>query len=303
MNENPLISICCVSYNHEKFITKCIESIWNQDYKNIEIIVVDDGSNDNSLAILEKLKLTSPFPMTVLPQKNTGNIGKNFNRALKHSNGKYVALISCDDYYYTDMASSQIEIFKKNQNIILIICSQITGVDEFNTINNHLLPPLKIREICNPIINDLLDLEFKLESSFYLQGSVIRKDALDAVGCFDEDMTGDDIVLRTKLFLYIKNNSEYDFKIIDKPCCYYRIHSNNIHKNSIRQMKIVSEYLEKYWPKKKPPKIFYRWLKYAIKNNSFKEIIVMFRLNKTLKKSFFKIKILKCILRKIMDLK
>ena len=44
-------------------------------------------------------------------------------------------------------------------------------------------------------------------------------------------------------------------------------------------------------------------MKYAIKNNSFNEIMVMFRLNKTLKKSFFKIKILKCILRKIMDLK
>jgi alpha-1,3-rhamnosyltransferase len=67
-------------------------------------------------------------------------------------------------------------------------------------------------------------------------------------------------------------------------------------------MKIVSEYLEKYWPNKKPPKIFYRWLKYAINNNSFKEIMVMFRLNKTLKKSFFKIKILKCVFKKIMNL-
>jgi len=303
MIENPLISICCVSYNHEKFITKCIESIWAQDYKNIEIIVVDDGSVDNSLLILEKLKLISPFPMTVLSQKNTGIIGKNFNRALKHAHGKYVALISCDDYYYCDMASSQIEIFKKNQNIILIICSQITGVNEFDMINNNLLPPLKIKEISNPNINDLLDLEFKLESSFYLQGSVIRKDALEAVGCFDEDMTGDDIVLRTKLFLYIKNNPEYGFNIIDKPCCYYRIHNNNIHKNSIRQMKIVSEYLEKYWPDKKPPKIFYQWLKHTIKNNSFKDIMGMLRLNKTLKKSFFKIKILKCILIKIIDFK
>jgi hypothetical protein len=68
-------------------------------------------------------------------------------------------------------------------------------------------------------------------------------------------------------------------------------------------MKIASEYLEKYWPNKKPPKIFYQWLKHTIKNNSFKDIMGMFRLNKTLKKSFFKIKILKCILIKIIDFK
>ena len=69
MNNNPLISVCCVSYNHEKFITKCLESIWNQDYKNIEIIVVDDGSSDNSVNILENLKSKSPFPMTILTQQ------------------------------------------------------------------------------------------------------------------------------------------------------------------------------------------------------------------------------------------
>ena len=111
MNNNPLLSVCCVSYNHEKFIPKCLESIWNQDYKNIEIVVVDDGSSDNSVNILENLKSKSPFPMTILTQQNTGNIGKNFNRAINSAKGKFIAFISCDDFFYEDMASSQIDIF------------------------------------------------------------------------------------------------------------------------------------------------------------------------------------------------
>ncbi len=118
MNNNPLLSVCCVSYNHEKFIPKCLESIWNQDYKNIEIIVIDDGSSDNSVSILENLKSKSPFPMTILTQANTGNIGKNFNRAINSAKGKFIALISCDDFFYENMASSQIDIFEKNENII-----------------------------------------------------------------------------------------------------------------------------------------------------------------------------------------
>jgi alpha-1,3-rhamnosyltransferase len=299
MNNNPLLSVCCVSYNHEKFIPKCLESIWNQDYKNIEIVVVDDGSSDNSVNILENLKSKSPFPMTILTQQNTGNIGKNFNRAINSAKGKFIAFISCDDFFYEDMASSQIDIFEKNENIILIGCSQITGVNDLGIVNNELLPPLKINSIPHPNIDDLLDLEFNLEGCFYIQGSIFKKDAVDLVGGFDNDMTGDDIILRTKLFLYIKNNPQNSFKIIDRPCCYYRIHNNNIHKNSIRQMKIVAEYLEKYWPTKNPPKIFYQWLKHTIINNSLKEIFKLFNYNKTLRNSFLKIKILKYILRKI----
>jgi alpha-1,3-rhamnosyltransferase len=80
--ESGLISFCCVSYNHEKFIERYLESIWNlesiwtQDYKNIEIIVVDDGSTDESVKVLESLKSKSPFPLKILTQQNTGNVDK-----------------------------------------------------------------------------------------------------------------------------------------------------------------------------------------------------------------------------------
>ena len=297
--ESGLISFCCVSYNHEKFIERCLESIWTQDYKNIEIIVVDDGSTDESVKVLESLKSKSPFPLKILTQQNTGNVGKNFNRALSVASGDFVTFISCDDYYYSDMASFQMSLFKEDQDLVVVGFSQITGVDELGLVNERLVPSLKISSILNPSIENLLDLEFNLEGSFYIQGSIFRANIVNLVGGFDNDMTGDDIILRTKVFLHIKNNQKYNFKIINRSCCYYRMHGNNIHKNSIRQMKIVSEYLEKYWPQKKLPKIFFEWLKHTIRTNSIKNLVKMFCYNKTLFKSIFKIKILGSILKKI----
>ena len=297
--DSGLISFCCVSYNHEKFIERCLESIWSQDYKNIEIIVVDDGSTDESVKVLENLKSKSPFPLKILTQQNTGNVGKNFNRALSFASGDFVTFISCDDYYYTDMASFQMSLFKEDQELAVVGFSQITGVDELGVINEELVPSLKINSISSPNIENLLDLEFNLEGSFYIQGSIFKRDVVNLVGGFDDDMTGDDLILRTKVFLHIKNNQKHNFKIINRSCCYYRMHGNNIHKNSIRQMKIVSEYLEKYWPRKKLPKIFFDWLKHTIRMNSLDNLAKMFFYNKTLFKSFFKIKILRFLLKKI----
>ena len=70
-----LLSICCLVYNHAPFIKDNIESIWNSDYNNLEIIVVDDGSKDESSDILKNLQKVSPYPMTIILQKNTGNVG------------------------------------------------------------------------------------------------------------------------------------------------------------------------------------------------------------------------------------
>lgn len=57
---NQLLSVCCLSYNHEQYIEKCIKSIWNQNYDNIEILALDDGSSDGSINILNSLKGSQP---------------------------------------------------------------------------------------------------------------------------------------------------------------------------------------------------------------------------------------------------
>ena len=84
---NPLVSVIIPSYNHERFITQCIENIINQTYKNFELTVIDDGSKDGSPEILRHLQ--GKYGFNLVLQENmrlalTLNKGKQ-----NYSNGKY----------------------------------------------------------------------------------------------------------------------------------------------------------------------------------------------------------------------
>ena len=96
---NPLVSIIVPSYNHIKYIEICLNSIVNQTYKNIELIVIDDGSSDGSVEFLQKyfdqLKLENK---KLILQKNQG-AHNAINNGLKLATGEYVTILNSDDIY------------------------------------------------------------------------------------------------------------------------------------------------------------------------------------------------------------
>ena len=79
---DKLISVCVLVYNHEKFIQENITAIINQSHKNIELIILDDGSTDDSLKILKELTKDIKVKCILMSQKNNGPyfVGKNFNK-------------------------------------------------------------------------------------------------------------------------------------------------------------------------------------------------------------------------------
>lgn len=258
---NNLLSICCVSYNHSQYIERCIQSIWNQDYKNIEILALDDGSSDNSIEVLYKLKETSPCPMTVISQKNTGKIGANFNTLINQAKGKYISIIACDDEFVPNSFLEKVNKMNENENLCFITSSKVYSINDKNEISEA--DKMLLYDINNPTADDLLSLEFNDFHSYYTQGAIYKTDLIKTVGAFDEDMICDDIVLRTKCAQYIKEHSNLSFEVWKKPLVYYRNHNTNISKNSLRQLKGIIEYLSKYWNNKKPPKKLIAQIKYA----------------------------------------
>ncbi|RLF83564.1 hypothetical protein DRN44_00660 [Thermococci archaeon] len=117
MKENPLVSIITPTYNHEKYIEKCIESVLSQTYPNWEMIIVDDGSTDKTPEKIEKFK---DERIHYIRQKHVGIWGlkKTYNRALKFSDGELIAVLEGDDFWPPDKLEKQIRVFK-DKDVVL----------------------------------------------------------------------------------------------------------------------------------------------------------------------------------------
>lgn len=126
MIANPLVSILIPSYNAEKTIFDCIESTINQTYKNIEIIVVDDCSIDNTVNIINKID-NKKIKLIV----NNHNLGmsRNWNECLKYANGEYIQFLHGDDILEPQCIEYKINQIIKDENINLVF-SQTKIINE-----------------------------------------------------------------------------------------------------------------------------------------------------------------------------
>lgn len=113
----PLVSIVMPAYNAEKYIREAVESILGQSYKNIELIIVDDGSNDNTLEMIKTFKDKRLF--VFVNDKNRG-ISYTTNRGLKKSNGKYIALMDDDDIAERDRIKIQVDHLEADPQIDIL---------------------------------------------------------------------------------------------------------------------------------------------------------------------------------------
>ena len=121
MYEEVKVSIIIPAYNVEKYVAKCLDSILNQSYQNYEIIVVNDGSKDNTLNILEKYSIMFNGKMRIISQSNQGQSSAR-NNGMEYVTGKYILFIDADDYILNDY----IEVLltnAENNSADLVICS------------------------------------------------------------------------------------------------------------------------------------------------------------------------------------
>lgn len=118
-SSNVLVSIIIPVYNVEKFISETIESVLNQSFKAIEIILVDDGSKDSSLLICEKY-LQIDSRIKVLKQNNSG-VSIARNNGLKIASGAYIFFMDSDDTLDSEFIATSYEIAKKNDSDIVVV--------------------------------------------------------------------------------------------------------------------------------------------------------------------------------------
>lgn len=110
------VSIIIPMYNSEKYLHQCINSVINQTYKNIEIIVVDDHSTDDSIKIINKIKDKRIKLISIRKNKGVANAR---NTGIKKATGDYICFLDSDDYWYKDKIEKQINYIEKNDYIFI----------------------------------------------------------------------------------------------------------------------------------------------------------------------------------------
>lgn len=178
MSDNPLVSIIMPCFNAAKYIENTITRLFEQTYSCFELIVVDDGSRDESLAILNRLSGYYPA-ISVVTQANQG-AGAARNVGLKLARGEFVAFLDADDGWDAEFLSVMVAELVSNPDVVLVYCGwQNLGLQD---------------KFCRPYIPDDFErkekiLEILAACPWPIHAALIRKAVIDQVGGFDESLT------------------------------------------------------------------------------------------------------------------
>ncbi len=130
------ISVIIPAYNHENFVQHTISSIINQDYQDIELIIIDDGSSDQTLQKIEDMRTLCEqrFSNTIIKTQNNLGICRTLNRLLSQAKGEYIAIIASDDVYKPKALSTLHSFLKNNQDFVFAV-----GNNEFIDVDGKIL--------------------------------------------------------------------------------------------------------------------------------------------------------------------
>lgn len=214
MQNEDLITVIINVYNGEKYIKKCLESVLNQTYKNLEILIINDGSTDSTLSICESY---NDERIRIITQENMG-LSLARNTGIDNAKGEYLYFVDCDDYIENDAVEYLYNLCKK-YNTLMATCQPITVYEYNTTIKNkvEIVSVISSKEMLTKI---LLSSE---DRAVTMWNKLIKKEMFNGIRF--EDRPINDVAFTYKLVLatdkiaysnqikyyYLKNKSSIMF--------------------------------------------------------------------------------------------
>lgn len=230
--ENPLVSICIPTYNGQKFLEACLDSVVNQTYKNIEIIIVDDRSKDNTIEIIERYTAKDSRIKLYCNEINLGLVG-NWNKCLEFATGEWIKFLFQDDFFTSDCIEIMVNSLSDSDEIVtsgrrLILDESLDAATKKYSINETLtfeklgiisnepvyITPQKIAKF----IVDNIYINFIGEPTVIM----FKKEVVKELGTFNPDLIQ---ICDLEYFLRIACN--YGIKYIPQPLTYFRVHKGS----------------------------------------------------------------------------
>lgn len=228
MKEKPLVSIIVITYHSAKYVLETLESCKVQTYNNIELIVSDDGSTDETVRICRDWIQTHSkrFVRTelVTAEKNTG-IPANCNRGVRSAKGEWIKLIAGDDALLPTCIELNINYIKNHKQVHVLQSECIHYTDNFGEQNFSAISNLAQNPFFTYPAKKQLALLIK-KNHLSAPSVFFSRISYDAVGGFDEDFRKiEDYPFWLRLV-----NSNYKFFSLAQPTVKYRIHSESVQK-------------------------------------------------------------------------
>jgi glycosyltransferase involved in cell wall biosynthesis len=217
------VSVIIPSYNHARYIASAVESVLKQTWEDFELIIIDDGSQDQSLEILNQF---TDSRIHILKQENQGAHAA-INRGLQESSGRFLAILNSDDQYHPERLSKTIDIFTKYPQTGLVgSFLEIINQDDVVVGTKHGYMDCNPWLLENPYQSFRAgkDLSLALLTENYLSTTsnfVFTRQCLDVIGKFNPlRYTHDwDFALRV--------SNQFPIHLVEEPLVRYRIHPGN----------------------------------------------------------------------------
>lgn len=201
MNGMPLVSVIIPCYNCEPWISATLKSVVEQTYSNLEIIVIDDGSTDNTKLEIEK----SGVDVRYYYKKNKGPAAAR-NLGIVKATGKYIAFLDSDDLWEKNKTEEQLKVIFDNENQIDLVFSNVSLIDE---VGSYLYTHYNnVPDIKKDLIVDLFLGKIGMNTPTIL----VKKEILEDIGGFDEELP-----LREDHFLLMEIADKYNIYHIKTP--------------------------------------------------------------------------------------
>jgi glycosyltransferase involved in cell wall biosynthesis len=229
---NGLVSVVIPLYNKDSYIVETLQSVMNQTYANLECIIVDDGSTDQSVEIASKFISDNNLSWSLITQKNSGQT-KARNNGIRHSRGEYIAFLDSDDLWPLNKIELQIDAIQKNPNSVLVLSSYAIF-----SVGGSI--PRVVRHKNSKKMNsqwlDMRGFGGGLESL-----GLLRRNTLDEVGLFDESLS-----TSSGLDLSLRLEKVGEIVLLKELGLYYRISSGQWHSNPVALKQDLKTLKEKH---------------------------------------------------------
>ncbi|MBE7927515.1 glycosyltransferase [Pseudomonas saudiphocaensis] len=213
-SEQPLVSVIIASYNHAPYIEASIESVLAQSYPNIELLVTDDGSKDDSVERIRRLQELHGFDFRV--QENKG-LSRTLNEAIERSRGSLIAPLGSDDIMLERIARQVTYLQDKPE--VGICAGNIQEIDEHGNFRGA-PKDLPLRRL------NFEDVFLDRKPGAPAPTLMFRREALETVGGYDEQIRLEDLLIELKI-----TRAGYHLDILPDVLAYYRVHATNTYKN------------------------------------------------------------------------